>query len=305
MAFSNITVGVANFCGRLTLIILGIVLISNGLSSVGNFVSAFQLSSLMIAPVVRAAQILNIHGAGRASRETLFAEYPLALPAPRRSATTEFLEIPDTPTMSFTDLLVSPGGRDDTPRSRVANTVLPFGSNWRVSGPSGCGKTTLCGVIAGVHPPYQGDVTIDHRPVSGFEESSRFRWLQYVPQDAHLVQASVWDNVTLGRSMPSWVVKDALERAGFELRGDQVPSLEKRDPLEWSGGERQRICLARALCLRPRILILDEGLSQVDTPTRNSILQRLLSDKELTFIFVSHHEFDGEFGTIYVRNEKK
>jgi sulfonate transport system ATP-binding protein len=156
------------------------------------------------------------------------------------------------------------------------------GSLVTVVGRSGCGKTTLLRLIAGLDQPDGGSVLVDG--VSSTRAQARIRM---VFQDARLLPwKRVLDNVTLGNSSASVraVAEQALARVGLQGR-------ERDWPLMLSGGEKQRLALARALVSRPGLLLLDEPLGALDAFTRlemQLLLERLWREAGFTALLVTH-----------------
>ncbi len=172
---------------------------------------------------------------------------------------------------------------------------LPAGGLTVLTGPSGSGKTTLIDLIAGLLQPDRGRILIDGVDLA---ELDRFAWrrqIGYVPQDALLVNESVFANITLGAPGLS---RDDARRALTEADAmdfvDQLPAgLDTRIGErggQLSGGQRQRLAIARALVHRPRLLILDEATSNLDAAAEQAGLETIDHLKQrLTLLAVTHH----------------
>ena len=170
-------------------------------------------------------------------------------------------------------------------------TVQP-GTVVALLGPSGCGKTTLLRSIAGLERPASGEVTLAGRPVSG---SSVFvapekRQVGMVFQDwALFPHLSVAQNVAYGlprSERKGRRVDDVLDMVGLAGLGDRLPST-------LSGGQQQRVALARALAPRPKVLLLDEPFSNLDTGLRTRVrseVHQLLAELGITTVFVTHDQ---------------
>ncbi len=171
---------------------------------------------------------------------------------------------------------------------------VPRGSRTAIVGPSGSGKTSLLRIIAGFEAPdagrvvLQGDVLADGPAIVPAHQ----RGIGYVPQDGALFpHLSVADNVGFGldKSAPD-------RRARIDELMDMVSldrAMLQRRPHELSGGQQQRVALARALAQRPRLMLLDEPFSALDTglraSTRKAVAQ-LLQDAGITTILVTHDQ---------------
>ena len=172
---------------------------------------------------------------------------------------------------------------------------LPAGGLTVLTGPSGSGKTTLIDLIAGLLQPDRGRILIDGVDLA---ELDRFAWrrqIGYVPQDALLVNESVFANITLGApGLSRDDARRALTEAGAMDFVDQLPAgLDTRIGErggQLSGGQRQRLAIARALVHRPRLLILDEATSNLDAAAEQAVLETIDHLKQrLTLLAVTHH----------------
>ena len=155
-------------------------------------------------------------------------------------------------------------------------------------GPSGCGKSTLLYLIAGLEEAtdgatwFFGDMVESPSPERSliFQETSLFPWL------------TVWENVSFGLSIRGAskeerrrVAKEALQRVGLTAAMDKRPD-------ELSGGMRQRVAVARALAMRPKVLLMDEPFAALDVQTRARMQDFLLDvwrDSGASVLFVTHH----------------
>lgn len=159
-------------------------------------------------------------------------------------------------------------------------------------GPNGSGKTSLLRLIAGLRPPYAGQVLLDNTDISTFTRRSIAQRIAFVEQHATTnANLKVTDVVKLGRLphrsiFSSWTsgddaaVEDALERTGMQnKRNESWQSL--------SGGEKQRAHIARALAQTPRELILDEPTNHLDVQHQMSLL-RLVAGLSVTSIIAMH-----------------
>ena len=159
-------------------------------------------------------------------------------------------------------------------------------------GPSGCGKTTLLRIIAGLETADSGTVTFDGRDMQAVPVQERGFGLMF--QDCALFpHKNVWQNVIFGLRMQS-LPPDQIKRqaqAAMTLVG--LSGFEQRDVNELSGGEKQRVALARSLAHQPKLLMLDEPLGSLDRKLREELmieLRRILKDGSLTSIYVTHDQ---------------
>jgi len=160
-----------------------------------------------------------------------------------------------------------------------------------VVGPSGAGKTVLLESIAGLFPLTQGEIWLRGNAVTFLKPEQRHVSIVY--QDHALFpHLSVRENIIFGlrmRKTSPEQIQDALSRVVDLFR---ISSLLHRKPTTLSGGERQKVALARALCVSPDVLLLDEPLSSLDPHTREEIegeLQRLHRAFQVTTLHVTHN----------------
>ncbi len=163
---------------------------------------------------------------------------------------------------------------------RDINLRIPAGSTLAIVGPTGSGKTTLAALIARLWEAPDGAVLIDGRSIREWPLEMLRRAIGYVPQDTYLFSETVGENIAFG--LPNFDAEQVREAAEIaSLDGDVQEFPLKYDTMvgergiTLSGGQKQRTALARAIVRDPRILILDDSLSSVDTQTEERILSRL------------------------------
>lgn len=161
-------------------------------------------------------------------------------------------------------------------------------------GPSGSGKTTLLRTIAGFLAPTHGTVRIGDAVVSG---DGTFVQPEHRGLGMVFQQHAVWPHWNVAKNVEYPLKRMGVARAerarrvseALELVG--LPGSHKRDPATLSGGQRQRVALARALVSRPQVLLLDEALSALDEPLRDSLrleLKTLTAEQGLSVVHVTH-----------------
>lgn len=175
---------------------------------------------------------------------------------------------------------------------RDVDLDVPAGSRTVVVGPSASGKTTLLRVIAGFEAPDEGTVELDGRALAGEAQMvpAHRRGIGYVAQDGALFpHLSVAENIGFGLNTTG----PARQGRILELLDtvELQPSLLERRPDQLSGGQQQRVALARALAQEPRLILLDEPFSALDTDLREATRKavgRILSAAGITAILVTH-----------------
>jgi NitT/TauT family transport system ATP-binding protein len=154
-------------------------------------------------------------------------------------------------------------------------------------GPSGCGKSTFLNVVAGLQAPIQGEIRIDGQLVTGPGPDRAM-----VFQDYGLMPwRTVEKNVRFGLEMQNRINAQTEEQVRYYIRLVGLEGFEQAYPRELSGGMRQRVGLARALAIEPRILLMDEPFAAVDLITRELMqdeLARIIGTTGKTVLFVTH-----------------
>jgi NitT/TauT family transport system ATP-binding protein len=166
--------------------------------------------------------------------------------------------------------------------------VIPRGEFFSVVGPSGCGKSTLMDVVCGLVRPSSGSVQFEGKELHGevsdgvgvvFQEDSSMPWL------------SVRQNVAFGLRSSPLSKKEVRERVDHAVTFMGLAQFADHYPAQLSGGMRQRVCIARTLVLRPRLILLDEPFGALDQQTRllmGDELLRLWRETGATVLLITH-----------------
>jgi len=174
---------------------------------------------------------------------------------------------------------------------------IPQGSSVAITGASGSGKTTLLGLLAGLDAPSSGDIKLLGQSMLNLNEDQRaalrLGQVGFVFQSFHLMNnLSALENIMLPLELeqthkdPRTMANEALEQVGLSERADHLPT-------QLSGGEQQRIALARAFVNQPKVLFADEPTGNLDQATSNEIeklLFQLQQDNQSTLVLVTHDE---------------
>jgi sulfate/thiosulfate transport system ATP-binding protein len=159
-------------------------------------------------------------------------------------------------------------------------------------GPSGSGKSTLLRIIAGLETPDSGEVRIDEQDVT--DTPARTRDVGFVFQHyAPFKHMTVYDNVAFGLKVRKRPKAEIQARVKELLELVRLEGLAERYPSQLSGGQLQRMALARALAVQPRVLLLDEPFGALDAQVRGELrewLRRLHEEIHVTTIFVTHDQ---------------
>lgn len=168
------------------------------------------------------------------------------------------------------------------------------GESLAVIGTTGSGKSTIANLITRMYDSTAGDILIDGNKIEDFNVVNLRSQIGYVPQDVFLFSDSIYNNIAFGSDKPAeetilQAAKDAdVYENIIDFPNGFATMLGERG-ITLSGGQKQRVSIARAICRNPKILILDDALSAVDTKTENAILQSLSQIMQgRTSIIISH-----------------
>ena len=169
---------------------------------------------------------------------------------------------------------------------------VPQGELVSLLGPSGCGKTTTLNVIAGFETPDLGDVVIDGRTVNAVPTHERGLGMVFQGH-ALFPHMTCFENVAFGLRTRKVTEAEVRRRVSEVMELVRLGELRDRYPRELSGGQQQRVGLARALVVQPRVLLLDEPLSNLDAKLRRAMqseIKRIHEAVQTTMIYVTHDQ---------------
>jgi ATP-binding cassette, subfamily B, multidrug efflux pump len=261
----------------------------------GQFAAFLTYIVQLTFPIIALGWVINIFQRGTASLKRIneiLVENPEIVDSPEAKAMEEAGHEPSIAgEIEFRDLNFAYGS---IPVLRDVNLTIPAGSSLAIVGPTGSGKTTLVNLIPRIYDAAKGSVLIDGRPVRDYPLELLRKNIGFVPQETFLFSETVRENIAFGvENASDEAVRAAADAANIANDIEDFPekyaTLVGERGITLSGGQKQRSAIARALIRDPRILILDDALSSVDTQTEDKILNHL---RELmhgrTTIFISH-----------------
>lgn len=278
--------------GVMLLIVLwvGGVRLLEGRITLGHFVMFNTYMAMLVWPMIAFGWVVNLMQRGTASLariNEILREQPRIAAPPRPRP----VPAPLRGKIEFRDVTVAYNGR----RALDAlNLTIPAGATVAIVGHTGSGKTTLVQLIPRLLDPTEGSVLVDGADVREFSPQELRRQIGFVPQETFLFSATLAENIAFGAPEASEEeIRRAAEIAGLgpDVAGfpDGYRTLVGERGITLSGGQKQRTAIARAILRNPRILILDDALSSVDTETEARILERLATImRERTTILISH-----------------
>lgn len=264
-----------------------------GSMSLGDFVAFNTYMVQLTWPVIALGWVINLFQRGTASMARI------------NELLTQKSEIENTPEamankagereiegeIEFRNLNFS---YDKTQVLHNINLKIPAGSSLAIVGPTGSGKTTLVSLIPRIYDSTPGSVLIDGKPIREYRLEDIRKNIGFVPQETFLFSETIRENIAFGvENAAESQVHTAAEAASIadDISGfpEQYNTIVGERGITLSGGQKQRTAIARALIRSPRILILDDALSSVDTNTEDKILNHLREEmKGRTTIFISH-----------------
>jgi tungstate transport system ATP-binding protein len=173
----------------------------------------------------------------------------------------------------------------------ITSLAVKHGEVLAIVGPNGAGKSTLFLVLAHLLKANRGEIRLNGQPIDSFRDLDYRRQIALVLQEPLLMDRSVYDNAALGLRFRGTSKVETRERVTRWLERLGVAHLADRPARKLSGGEAQRVSLARAFVLQPNLLLLDEPFTALDSPTRMRLLEDLesvLNETKMTTIFITH-----------------
>jgi ATP-binding cassette, subfamily B, bacterial len=322
-ALFSLFIAIMGFAAYMSVYGIGGSEAARGAVSVGSVVALGAYAQSLYSPVLalsgvsggvagakvafsRVFEVLDADLSMAPAGEEVTAALPAPAPAPGELPPARRVELvdvsfrfPDVAAVTLPSLMGDlPAAEGDSDRwiLRDVNLDLRPGQVTAMVGPSGQGKSTLCGVIAGLLPPTRGRVLIGGQELPPQSAERVDRRIGYVAQDAFLFNASIRANLSYGRPDASMdTIREAAQIAQISELIESLPSeydtVVGERGYRFSGGEKQRLALARMLVADPEILILDEATSQIDRETEGRIL-RSVADRfrSKILLIVSHRD---------------
>lgn len=278
---------------------LSVYLVIKGQISFGVLLGAMQVSNYVTNPLNHVtAQILGIKST-RKTRDKIAVLIKGSV-TPQPTAMTQSQELIEdhkqlSMLQSATPVTVHnlSFGYDEADL-KIKNVSFTFeqGKKYAIVGPSGCGKSTLIKLLMNYHHTYQGSIYIDEHELKSIDKISFYQHFSTIHQSTFLFDDSIRNNITLYKHYDDEKLYDVIEKAGLHDFISQLPEgIETKineGGSNLSGGEQQRISIARALLKESKVLLVDEATANLDNALSKKIDDLILSAKDLTAIVVTH-----------------
>lgn len=269
----------------LGVLILGGYLMYKGEISVGTAIIIIQLSTHIVGPVKTSISLINqiksVSLIADKIDEILYDSCEdieeISLPKFENSIEVKNLDF------SYTN-----------DRKALNNINLTFEKNkkYAIVGESGCGKSTLIKLLMRYYKDYNGDILIDNKDIHKIFSNDLYKNMSMIQQNVFMFDDSIKENIKLFANYSDEEVLSICDRSGLSNLISRLPdginSLVGENGNRLSGGEKQRIAIARSLINNTKILILDESTSALDNETAYNLESSLLSINDLTLIVVTH-----------------
>ncbi len=274
----EISIGLVSYVGLFILIAYGSLSIYNSKMTVGAFIAAIQFSDIIISPLIRLITSINTLNSGRVAYKTIDKRYGKIIEKVKETKKLNNAE--DFNNIEIENLKFS---YPDNLNINLRDIKINKADKVLIKGNNASGKSTLLRILTGNIKDYDGDLYLNGHRLKELGYDYLNHYFSIIGQNQYIFNMSIEDNIALYSSVDFNDFKEYFDL----VRYDQISKTDKTSQT-LSGGEKQRIALLRALIREKEILLIDEGLNQVQKDLRDEILNYLLNDEDLTFIYVSH-----------------
>lgn len=251
--------------------------------SVGILVLFVQLMNYIVQPIAVLPQVFAGHQAAMALVDKLAEALEEDAPAGGVALSTQLTDAIRFERVSF-------AFEEGKPVLTSISATLEAGKRYAIVGASGSGKSTLLSLLTGENAPTDGQVTIDGIPLTEASSESAAAMMAHVQQSVFIFDDDIRRNITMFRDFPEDEVQEAVRRSGLTdlvaRRGLDAPCGENGANL--SGGEKQRISIARCILRRASVLLMDEATAALDAATAREVMDAVMSLEGMTRIVVTH-----------------
>lgn len=251
--------------------------------SAGTLIAFVNLMNFVVSPIGTVPQYLAQYRAACRLIDKLVA-------ALEDHVREEGLQDKDTLQKGIMIRDLSFGYEAGVPVLKHLNFTFETGKRYAVVGASGCGKSTLLNLLMAAHAGYTGTICYDDTEQGDLRSESLYEMVSVIQQNVFIFNASIRDNITMFSNFPKEEVDQAIQLSGLEgliaQRGEDYLCGENGKGL--SGGEKQRVSIARSLLKKSRVLLMDEATAALDKQTAYQVTSAILDIDGMTSIVVTH-----------------
>ncbi len=263
---------------------IGTYLIILGIITVGAMLAAVQLMNNIVNPIVNISDRLNRLKSIKLIEDKFIQMINI------KTQTDSGIHKPNfEKQISFSKVEFSYGERKTL---NGVNLTFEKGKKYAIVGGSGSGKSTILKLLLRYYENFSGDISIDGIRHKGIKKEGIYKLISIIQQNVFMFDSSIRDNITLFQDYNDAEVQRAVELSGLkeliQSLNDGANSSVGENGCNLSGGEKQRIAIARALIKKTPVLVLDEATSALDNETSYSIEKSMLSIPDLTCLVVTH-----------------
>ncbi len=276
---------------RTSILFMMLYLIWDRQITVGQFFALWIYSFFIFGPLQELGNVINVYRETEAS----LANYQELLDTPREPRPADAVVLGELSQLAFEDVAFTHQGAS-APALRGVSFELRRGQTVAFVGPSGAGKTTLVKLLVGLYRPQSGRILYDGQPHDRVDLERLRERIGFVTQDTQLFSGSIRENLLFVRPGASDVeCLEVLEKAACDsllARADRgLDTLIGEGGVKVSGGEKQRLSIARALLRRPDLLVFDEATSSLDSLTEEEIartMREVARDSRAMTVLIAH-----------------
>lgn len=274
-------IGGISYLGVWGMVAYGVFAIIRGQMTLGTLVASLQYSDMIAVPIINFSVGLNMLSAGKLLKNRFEERYEEVDEIKERGYELKKFEILEVQNLSF-------GYEDGKKLFEIPYLTVERGDKVLLVGMNGTGKSSFLKLLIRALIKYEGEIKVNNREVKDVSFTEMSSYMSYVPQNDFLFSGSVEENIkVLGNEELGEVEQKILDVTGVMKMLNENSTVEKL-----SGGEKQRVCLARTLLHHKDILLIDEGLNEIEQGLRIKILKWLLEQENLTVIYISHDKND-------------
>lgn len=275
--------GTLAYISYVLLIVIGILLIVYGKTTAGSILAAIQISDLLATPVLSISNQLNSINSVKSIKKSIEDISNMKVEMEKNRFKIDCVDNIQIKNLSF--------AYEESLVLKNINLKFERGKKYAIVGLSGSGKSTLLKIINKTYSSYEGKIEINENDLKGIDDNSFHKAISMLHQQTFIFNDSLLNNITLFKNYDELKIKEVIAKSNLEQFMNDKDGYELEcfnDGNHLSGGEKQRIALARALINHSNVLLLDEATSALDNINYKDIETTLLNLKDVMIINITH-----------------